>query len=310
LTAVGGTSPYTYDVGNGAQNSTVFNNIAAAVYNVTITDASGCTFDTVVTIQEPTGMTISLNTVDPTCYNTCDASVEASVSGGVIANDPIYEWSGALATNIGNSVSNICINNYTLTVIDDNGCEEDTTFSFVAPVDIIADFSVSPQPTTMFNPEITLTEESLNGIIFTWFVDSIEVGTGSPLQYDYPGDSAGVYTTCLLVEDLIGCSDSVCKEVIIDNDFIVFLPNTFTPDGDGDNDFFFPKGLGLNLVDYELVVFDRWGELVWTSSSVYPKWDGTHKGKQCQQGAYVWKLKTIDQGSNNIERVGHVNLLR
>lgn len=310
LTAVGGTSPYTYDIGNGTQNSTVFNNIAADVYNVTITDDSGCTFDTIVTIEEPTGMSITLNITDPTCYNTCDGAVEASVTGGTISNDPIYEWSGALATNTGNTVTDICINNYTLTVVDDNGCEKDTTFSFVAPVDIIADFSISPQPTTMFNPEITLTEESLNGVVFTWFVDSLEVGTGSPFQYDYPGDSAGVYNTCLLVEDLIGCSDSVCKEVIIDNDFIIFLPNTFTPDGDGDNDFFFPKGLGLNLVDYELIVFDRWGELVWTSSTVYPKWDGTHKGRECPQGTYVWKLKTIDQGAKNIERAGHVNLLR
>lgn len=310
LSAVGGTSPFTYDIGNGPQNSAVFNNIAADTYNLTITDAAGCTFDTTVTLQEPPAMVITLNITDPTCYNTCDASVEASVSGGTISNMPSYQWSGALSTNTSNIVTDICLNNYTLTVIDDNACEQDTTFSFVAPVDIVADFSATPQPATMFNSNITLTEESLNGTIFTWFVDSTEVGYGSPYIHTFPDDTAGTYNVCLLVEDIIGCSDSICKDVVIDPDFIIFVPNTFTPNGDGDNDYFYAQGLGLELIDYELVVFNKWGDLIWTSSNAYPMWDGTYKGQECKTDTYIWNLKTKDQGSKDVIKLGHVNLIR
>lgn len=310
LTAVGGTAPYTYDIGSGPQNTTVFNNVTAGNYNITITDDSGCSFDTIVEVQEPIGMDISLAITDPTCYNACDASVEATVTGGTIANDPIYRWSGVLSSNTGNSVSNICINNYTLTVIDDNGCEKDTLITFVAPADVISNFSAAPQPTTIFNPEVTLTEESINGVSFTWYVDSVLVGNGSEYAHIYPADSAGSYNTCLVIEDVLGCSDSICKDVIINNDFIFFLPNTFTPDGDGDNDYFFPQGLGVNSVEYDLFVFDRWGTLIWSSGSPTAMWDGSHKGEECQDGVYIWKLATKNQGSKDIERMGHVTLLR
>lgn len=310
LSPTGGTAPYTYDIGNGPQNTTVFNDLLAGTYNITISDNLGCTFDTVVTLQQPPAIDISLVISDPTCYNTCDASVVATVSGGTIANDPIYKWSGILSSQTGNSVTDVCINNYTLTITDDNGCKKDTVITFVAPADLYSNFSASPQPTTMFNPDITLSEESINGNSFKWYVDSLLVGIGNEYTHTYPSDSAGTYNTCLVIEDALGCTDSICKEVIIDEDFIVFLPNTFTPDGDGDNDFFYPKGLGLNLIEYDLLIFDRWGTLIWTSGSSNDKWDGTHKGIECQDGVYLWKLSTKDQGINNIERMGHVNLLR
>jgi len=311
LTAIGGTSPYSYSIGGASQNTAVFDNVGANTYNVQITDGGGCTFDTIINVVEPVAMSIALTVVEPLCFNTCDGVVSAIVSGGVIVGEPIYQWSGQLASNTTSSVNNVCANTYELTVIDDNGCEKDTTFTLNSPASVVSDFIATPQPATIFDPEITLNEQSENGLSFTWYVDSIEVGNDANIVFNYP-DSAGNYITCLVVSDAVGCKDSICKDVVIKPDFIFFIPNTFTPDGDGDNDFFFPQGLGIENIEYELLVFDRWGEIVWRSSNTNGIWNGTknNNGSICQDGVYIWKLTTKKQGNNNIERMGHVTLLR
>jgi len=310
LTAVGGSAPFTYSIGGSTQNTTVFDNIAADSYNASITDANGCTFDTILVVSEPPKLNVVLTVTDPVCYNTCDGTVQAIVTGGTIANDPIYEWSGVLSIHTTNDVSGVCAGTYTLTVTDDNGCQKDTTFTLNSPASVISDFTATPQPTTIFNTAITLSENSVNGSSFTWYVDSMNVGTGTLLIYDYPSDSAGTYSTCLVVKNALGCSDSLCRDVVIENDFVFFVPNSFTPNGDGDNDFFFPQGMGINNIEYELLVFDRWGTLLWRSSNTNGIWDGTYKGKPCPQDTYVWKLNTKHQGNKNIERIGHVTLMR
>ncbi len=311
LTAIGGVSPYSYSIGGGSQNTAVFDNISANTYNVEITDGGGCVFDTIVEVLEPTPIEIALTIIEPLCFNTCDGEVSAVVSGGVIAGNPVYQWSGQLISNTSADVVDACAGTYTLTVIDDNGCSKDTIFTLNSPASIVSDFIATPQPATIFDPEITLTEQSENGLSFTWYVDSIEVGNDANIVFNYP-DSAGNYITCLVVNDADGCKDSLCKDVIIKPDFIFFIPNTFTPDGDGDNDFFFPQGLGIENVEYELLVFDRWGRIVWRSSNTNGMWNGTknNNGTICQDGVYIWKLTTKKQGNKNVEKMGHVTLLR
>ena len=89
---------------------------------------------------------------------------------------------------------------------------------------------------------------------------------------------------------------------------LLFVPNTFTPNGDGDNDFFYPKG--ANIREYNMIIFNRWGELVYESNDFDNKWDGTFNGKPCPDGTYVWRIRYSDERQINFEKMGHVNLLR
>ena len=113
------------------------------------------------------------------------------------------------------------------------------------------------------------------------------------------------------------CSDTIIKRITILDNFTVFVPNAFTPDGDGLNDIFFPNGKNHDNIEgaseYSFLIFNRWGALIWESGTPYQPWDGTNAktGSEVQQDVYVWKLKVWD----NVESVlktyyGRVSLIR
>lgn len=92
----------------------------------------------------------------------------------------------------------------------------------------------------------------------------------------------------------------------------LYIPNTFTPDGDGRNDIFRPVVTFEGFTNYELTIFNRWGERIHITGDDTEGWNGTHLGEKCQDGTYVWKLslKPNANNANTVERIGHVNLLR
>lgn len=97
-------------------------------------------------------------------------------------------------------------------------------------------------------------------------------------------------------------------ETTINLDGIIYVPNTFTPDGDGHNDDFYPRG--GNIKEYHMIIFNRWGEVMFESHNFNGKWDGTYGEKKCKDGTYVWKITYTDISNNKKEITGHVNLLR
>jgi gliding motility-associated-like protein len=88
-----------------------------------------------------------------------------------------------------------------------------------------------------------------------------------------------------------------------------FIPNTFTPNGDGLNDLFMPAVMGVE--DYRFMIFDRWGNLLFDTIDTYQGWDGRFKGNKCQEDVYVWKIAyTNVVNGEEIKVIGHVNLVR
>jgi gliding motility-associated-like protein len=118
----------------------------------------------------------------------------------------------------------------------------------------------------------------------------------------------------LRVTNQYGCPDSVQKFVTIESAFFVYLPNVFTPDGDGVNDTFGAQGLGIDDQNFTLTVFDRWGRAVYQGTDPYTWWDGTHGGsggEPVMQGVYAWKLEVRDKYKGfNKEMLGHVTVTR
>ncbi len=88
----------------------------------------------------------------------------------------------------------------------------------------------------------------------------------------------------------------------------IYVPNSFTPNGDNINDLFQP--VVLNVVESNLMIFDRWGLLLYESNIVGASWDGTYKGILSQQDTYVWKISVKDTYNKVHKYTGHVNLLR
>ena len=89
----------------------------------------------------------------------------------------------------------------------------------------------------------------------------------------------------------------------------LFMPTAFTPDSDGINDQFGAKG--INVRDFHLEVFNRWGEKIFESTDINTHWDGTYQGSAAQQGSYVYNVTAYDMETNeNISTAGTVALLR
>jgi gliding motility-associated-like protein len=113
-----------------------------------------------------------------------------------------------------------------------------------------------------------------------------------------------------MVEGANGCSDATSAAVCVEDAFAVYVPNAFSPNGDGVNDRF---GLLTSVADpreFELLVFDRWGREVFRGLTPMMLWDGGSAGTPLPQGVYAWRLRMRDTGGQVRERVGHVTLLR
>jgi gliding motility-associated-like protein len=116
------------------------------------------------------------------------------------------------------------------------------------------------------------------------------------------------HTVWLTVWNPIGCVDST--SVLVQPPAHVYVPNAFSPDGDGVNETFGP--IGHDLYDYELRIFDRWGEVIFETEDPAKEWDGKVNGGDAvaQNGVYVWKLRTSGRRFGPVEYVGHVTLVK
>lgn len=177
-----------------------------------------------------------------------------------------------------------------------------------------ADFEFGPQPTTVMNPTINFIDNSIDAAYYNWTFDPTGVAGTSTDQnpsYTFPSSNPGTYDACLTVTSINGCTADTCKEVVINEEFIVYVPNAFTPDDDIFNDEFIPVVKGVDPMRYEFLVFNRWGELIFESAHPTIGWDGYYKGVLSQTDVYVWKLSVVDESTNQThEFIGHVTLLK
>jgi gliding motility-associated-like protein len=162
---------------------------------------------------------------------------------------------------------------------------------------------------------VNFTDQSTGATQWQWdFGDGSTFSDTSNQQnpsYTYTDETDGTYTVQLVVHNQYGCVDDTTIEVIVGPEFTFFIPNAFTPNGDGTNDFFFGTGVGIQK--FQLWVFDRWGNLIFTGSDLYDKWDGTVQGKSgqiCQEDVYVWKVVLTDVFQKKHKYIGHVTLIK
>jgi gliding motility-associated-like protein len=206
----------------------------------------------------------------------------------------------------------------TLTFESAEGCVGSTTeVDFINVYGIpTAAFSAQPQPTNVLDTEIFFTNLSTGATIYSWeFGPNGDLGTSIDVDpvFTFPDSMESTYDVCLWAFNDYGCVDSTCETITIDGQFMLYVPNAFTPDADGLNDYFMPQGSGYDNEDYGFLVFDRWGELIFESYNVDVAWDGRVKGTStiAKQDVYVWKVVAKNNYTQEKkEYVGHVTLLK
>lgn len=299
-TTTGGTPPYSF-LWTGGMDVEDLINLGSGNYQITVTDANGCTTSADYTLIDPSMLVINSIVNPTTCYNTIDASVTLQVSGGTTPYT--YLWNNG---QTGSSLNGVLAGNYSVTVTDGGGCS--TTASYFIPS--------TPQLT------VDVTTDSLFTI---WLGEGVNLnaqangGTGQ-LQYSWNPPENLSCTDCsnplatptlntqygVVVTDENGCTafDAVYIEIL----FAMYVPNTFTPNGDGDNDQFF--AVSESVKKFNMRIFDRWGEEVFTTTSIYDGWDGFHKGIEAKQDVYVYRIEATFLNGKYQEIIGQVNLIR
>jgi gliding motility-associated-like protein len=303
----GGTAPYSYNWSGLAGNtSSTANSICDGTYDLIVTDAEGCTISELDwVISEPVALTTVVTAIDETCYGVCDGSITIVSNTGVS-----FSINGGTTFSANNIYTDLCTGTYEVVVEDPNGCSVTSTHVISGPDAVDAFFIFGPQPANIMNTTISFENLSIGAVSYLWDFGFTLSSDENPIV-DFPDDTAGTYNVCLYAYNSANCPDSICFDVIIDEDFVVYVPNSFTPNGDGMNDEFFVKGNDVDPEVFQFMIFNRWGELIFETTDLNEGWDGTEGGLDVPIGIYIWKLKTEAKSQEKyFERIGQVNLIR
>jgi gliding motility-associated-like protein len=129
----------------------------------------------------------------------------------------------------------------------------------------------------------------------------------------YSYSDTGSYVVELIVANSFGCTDTAFKTVTVIPEYALYAPNAFTPNNhDGLNDLFMPKGVGIDPNNFEMLIFDRWGNMIFKTTDINKGWDGhANKGSAvAQEDTYVWKIVTKDTKGNDHQYLGHVTIVK
>jgi gliding motility-associated-like protein len=158
----------------------------------------------------------------------------------------------------------------------------------------------------IYSNDVNFFNLSSNGYSYEW---SFGDGYGSTLyEPTHSYEQMGLYTVCLKTTNFQGCSDVICKNINVDSDWTLYVPDAFTPNDDNINDIF--HAYGTNIKNFHMDIFDRWGEKIFTSDDIHDGWDGTYKGKLVKDDVYVWKINFTDCHSKAHDKAGHVTFIR
>ncbi|MFK7755927.1 MAG: gliding motility-associated C-terminal domain-containing protein [Flavobacteriales bacterium] len=274
-------------------------------YYLTVTDGCSDPLTDSVFIEVLDPIELSYSYGDTLCFNEPGASIEVFIEP---AGDYSIFWEGDEDTETYSGTSGEVVE---ITVIDNvNGCESEDLVLIPSYPPISAAFTVNPSLDCIpfeSNP-VAFIDISQNAVSGQWDFgnETGEVYDGSSPQVEYT--EAGEYTITLIAQNNGGCADTASVTICVNDPSTLFVPDIFSPNDDGANDVLFVRAEGLASLDFQL--FNRWGNLVFETSSVENGWDGNVAGNKSPSGVYVYQLVARTNAGENIELSGNITLVR
>jgi gliding motility-associated-like protein len=314
----GGTSPngqYSIEWSGGVSGgvSILQDSLCLGLYKATVTDNVGCVDSVFFEIGQPEALELSALGSPALCRDSCNARVvltspdatEYTYNGGI-------DW-------VADSIGFVCPDTVaTVGIRNEFGCELYDSLFLQNPEQFIADFNINPNPTTVKNSLVSFQDVSRPGPLAT-----TRFLIGDPVfaeendrfsAYRFPTDTAGEYTITLISENVNGCIDTTSKVLVINDDLLWFVPNSFSPNGDGINDIWRPVGTTVDLTSYSCKVYDRWGRLVWSTADMSAGWNGDgapQEGYFSDTDIYTYVLEiTSATTEEKFEITGFITLIR
>ncbi len=288
----GTTGPYVWNTGATSANISVAP-VNTTTYSVSVTQ-NGCTgtSNITVTVISPVNASIKGNDI---CAG---QSVTLTASGGTN-----YLWNTGSTTN---PLTDSPTATITYTVIASTGSCVDTAI-FTVKVNPLPSVSATGNATISYGNNTPLTATGggtyqwipPNGLSCTDCANPIATPTANT-QY------------CVIIKNTAGCADSACVTITIDtkcgDNGELYVPNGFSPNGDGQNDALYVRGDGI--ADMYWAIYDRWGEKVFETSNPKQGWDGTYKGKALDPSVFVYYLKVTCFSGTEISKKGNVAIIK
>ncbi|MBL7718729.1 MAG: gliding motility-associated C-terminal domain-containing protein [Flavipsychrobacter sp.] len=304
LAATGGTSPYQFASGNGSFGASPnFGQLGEGMYVFYVQDANGCLHDTSVALVGYPHIIIEEHQVTPaSCFGYQDGSVQVMASGG---NQPFVYAMGGGVPGSSAFFSGLYAGTYQVTITDSTGCNKQTPVTVPQPDSLRVEMKVTNNDCEGYNN---------NGVV----VANVSGGT-APYYYAWSYDNAGTQAIThlengeysVVVKDTNNCTAEALAAVVYDNCCKPFLPNAFTPNADGKNDRFRVVFKGdMELIEFS--IYNRYGQLVYTSDDIGHGWDGTFRGKLCDVGTYMYYVRFICGNKGTEKKIikGDVTLIR
>ena len=310
MAVIAGLPPYTYLWSTSATEAQI-TGISAGDYAVTITDSNGCTTDAVITLHQPTELMMGFEVTVPDCFDQALGIIRIHATGGV----PPYTYAkdgGAVQASsefdaLGDGI-------YQFTVIDANGCSIAEIISIDVPlmisVDLGSDQSISLGDTTDIHAIVNLPLDSISHIVWSGIDTSSCVNCLHQIV-------APIITTAysITVSSVDGCSDRDTMTVSVTTDQHLYIPNIFSPNGDGVNDILrISADDGVQEIS-AMEIYDRWGNLVFGFTHKSPddpaaQWDGLFRGERMNPGVFTYKAIIVYVTGEREVRYGDVTLVR
>lgn len=304
LSAQGASSYQWFNFINSTSNQQVFQALKSDTYRLKGTNSSGCQNEDSISIGVFPIPQLEITPQQEICEGD---SALISVKG---ANT--YSWS---PQGFGNStyVSPTQTTTYFVVGFNEGNCSSQVSTSIIVSPKPKINLVASPQIAEIDFPVIQFFNKSSD--LITSILDFGDGNTLSPfensIEHRYPS-SEGTYMVKLMGENQFGCSATERINVRIIGDKSIYVPNSFSPNGDEINQEFCPVlSNGFDPNNYTLEIYNRWGELIFRSEQIDWGWDGFYKGGLCSSGTYIWKI-FVKESNNDYYRLvtGHVNLIK
>jgi len=315
-----GSGATTYQWDNGITNGVPFTPaLGTTTYTLTGTTAAGCSATDQVMVTVTNGIPVTFtadltNGCAPLTVQLTNTTPGATNCIWNISDGSMYTGCGSISTTLTQAGC------YDVTLTTSvGGCTSTVTLADLICVDANpqASFIISNGELSELNMLAEFINTSVGASTYLWdFGDSTTSTTENP-QHDYTGNPIANYTVMLIATSDLGCVDTAYHTIQLTEELIFYVPNAFTPDGDEYNNLFKPVFYsGFDPYDFSLLIFNRWGEIIFESNDATIGWDGTYGANDsnngiAQNGTYIWKLEFKSSVTDERKIVlGHVNLLR
>lgn len=273
----------------GGPNASTWNNIPGGNYTLTVTDANGCSGSESFVVPELYDFSISTTQTPDTCLKGVGRG-ELTING---TSGPFtIEWLHDGGTNaISDSLTGD--STYVVAVTDMNNCTLfDTLFvSDIRNDSLLAEFSFFRDTVDILLPIGQAINESDNFSSFLWLFPPPNDADSTNMSPYFELENGGFWPVSLIVRDQNGCTDTLTKEIYVAPQIYYYIPNAFTPNGNMRNEIWKPSGIGFDTTSFFMRIYNRWGELVYTTADHKEGWDGTDlKGRACPADTYVYRI--------------------